>query len=194
MFGLHANAGIVRDLETTRQMLDSYASVAAEFGGGGATDDAAAADELLTAIASGVLAKLPNNFDVETVAIRYPVTYVESMNTVLVQEMERFNILLTAVRRSLRDVVEAVRGAAVMTPELETVARSLSAGKCPALWSRYSYPSLKSLGGYAADLVDRLRFLQVKRAFQDKGRVIVWVGRGSKSRNTRMGKNGPPVD
>lgn len=169
-------------------MLDSYASVAAEFGGGGATDDAATADELLTAIASGVLAKLPDNFDVETVATRYPVTYVESMNTVLVQEMERFNILLTAVRRSLRDVVEAVRGAVVMTPELETVARSLSAGKCPALWSRYSYPSLKSLGGYAADLVDRLRFLQVKRKLQDKKRVIVWVGRGSKSRNKRTGK------
>lgn len=156
---MHMNSGIIRDLQSTSQLCDSFISVV-ESGGGGA-DDAEATDNLLTAIASDVLAKLPDNFDVETASARYPVTYAESMNTVLVQEMERFNVLLAVIRRSLQNLIKAIRGAIVMTPELEAVAQSLSVAKYPASWSKYSYPSLKSLAGYITNFTERLRFLQV---------------------------------
>lgn len=92
---------------------------------------------------------------------KYPIMHNESMNTVLIQEMERFNVLLSIIRKSLQNLIKAIKGVIIMTPELETVALSLSVGKYPVLWSKFSYPSLMSLGGYITNFIDRLNFLQV---------------------------------
>lgn len=161
VFGLHVNSGITRDLQTTSQLFDSFMSV---IGSSGGADDASATETLLIAIASDILTKLPDNFDIEIATAKYPVVYTESMNTVLIQEMERFNALLSVIRKSLQDLIKAVKGAIVMTPELETMALSLSVAKYPALWSKFSYPSLKSLGGYITNFVERLNFLRVSAA------------------------------
>jgi len=133
--------------------------MAVKFSGG--TDNFETTDNLLVAIASDILEKLPDNFDVETAMAKYPVMYTESMNTVLIQEMERFNVLLSVIRISLQDIIKATEGAIVMTPELETIALSLSVGKYPVFWSKFSYPSLNTLGGYVTNFVERLEFLQV---------------------------------
>lgn len=156
------NSAINRDLQSTLQLFDSFMTV--ESSGG--TDGLESTDNLLVTIASDILTKLPNNFDVETAMTKYPVVYVESMNTVLVQEMERFNALLSVIRKSLQDLIKATKGAIVMTPELETMAHSLSVGKYPTTWSKFSYPSLKTLGGYITNFIERLDFLQVNSTVQ----------------------------
>ena len=43
-----------------------------------------------------------------------------------------------------------------MSPQLERAAKSLFDGKVPEMWMNNSYPSLKPLGAYVADLRKRL--------------------------------------
>lgn len=135
--------------------------------------------------------QLPPGFDIEAALQRFPVQYEESMNTVLKQEMERYNtygkkrhssdlfkrasrkrpldveIVLLCLRLSgtirvnLQNLLKALKGLVVMDAELEAVAGSLAVGKIPDKWAKCSYPSLKPLGSYITDLLARLKFLQV---------------------------------
>lgn len=81
--------------------------------------------------------------------------YSNSMNTVLKQELIRFNRLIVVVKASLVNIRRAVAGEVVMSAELEEVNRSLIVGRVPASWMSKSYPSLKPLGGYVTDLLIR---------------------------------------
>jgi dynein heavy chain len=89
---------------------------------------------------------------------KYPVTYNDSMNTVLTQELTRFNKLIEVIHSSLHDISLSIDGLILMSSALEKTARSLIDGKIPELWMAKSYPSLKPIGGYITDLKARLKF------------------------------------
>ncbi|KAF5300238.1 hypothetical protein FQR65_LT09192 [Abscondita terminalis] len=154
VYGLHGNAGITRDLQISNSLLNALILLQGEAVGGGGNEDA-----FLSTITTDTLNKLPNNFDIEAVKIKYPVRYEESMNTVLVQEMERFSKLLNEIRNSLQTVQKAIKGLVVMTPALETLQSSLLLSRIPASWAKVSYPSLKTLPNYIQDFIERIEFL-----------------------------------
>lgn len=67
------------------------------------------------------ISQLPKPYDLADTNEKYPITYEESMNTVLVQEMERFNRLINAITSSLTDLKKAIKGLVVMNAELEVL-------------------------------------------------------------------------
>lgn len=67
-------------------------------------------DEVVDEVAVEILDKLPNEYDLITALAKYPTLYSQSMNTVLVQEMDRFNKLLRCIKESLNNVRKAIKG------------------------------------------------------------------------------------
>jgi len=96
----------------------------------------------------------------EAVIEKYPVTYEESMNTVLRQELIRYNRLTSVIRASLINLRKALKGLVVMNDELDELFNAMLVGRQPAMWMGKSYPSLKPMGSYVVDLLARLQFFQ----------------------------------
>uniref|UniRef100_A0A8I3MVH2 Dynein axonemal heavy chain 3 n=1 Tax=Canis lupus familiaris TaxID=9615 RepID=A0A8I3MVH2_CANLF len=170
VFGLHENADITKDNQETNQLFQGVLlTLPRQSGGSGKSPQVTRLGEL----AQDILSKLPNDFDLEMVVNLYPVVYEESMNTVLRQELIRFNRLTKVVRGSLINLGRAIKGQVLMSSELEDVFSSMIVGKVPAMWMAKSYPSLKPLGGYVADLLARLAFFQ---EWIDNGPpVVFWI-------------------
>eukprot|EP00753_Platysulcus_tardus_P001935 PLAT11596.27.p1 GENE.PLAT11596.27~~PLAT11596.27.p1 ORF type:complete len:1543 (+),score=906.25 PLAT11596.27:361-4629(+) len=157
LFGLHDNAEIASAIAETQGLLETTLSLQPRAGGGGSGGSWM---DKLSELASDIDEKMPPLFDLEAVAIAYPFTTAESMNTVLQQECLRYNRLLAVVRRGLADLQLAVRGQVVMSSELEAVGNSMVNGFVPDSWSAVAYPSLKPLGSWVIDLLARVSFLQ----------------------------------
>ena len=168
-FGLHDNADISKDLKETNELLDNMLLTQSRAGGGGGSS----AEETIGNVASDILLRLPRNFDIELTALKYPQDYNNSMNTVLVQELERVNVLLTTIRISLVNLGKAVKGLAIMSAELDDVAVALFNGKVPAMWLARSFPSMKNLAAYVQELLDRCAFFQ--KWIDDGAPVVNWI-------------------
>lgn len=102
---------------------------------------------------------MPKPFDVEYAGKKHAITYMESMNTVLLQEILRYNKLLILVRSSLVNIGKAIKGEVVMSQALEKISDSIFDNRIPDGWKKSSYPSLKPLASYIVDLAVRLDFI-----------------------------------
>ncbi|XP_014293012.2 dynein axonemal heavy chain 3 [Halyomorpha halys] len=159
VFGLHENADITKDNKETQNLLDSVLLTQTQITAGAGGEDM---ETIITELSDDILDKLPYPFDVFEVEKKYPTEYTQSMNTVLRQELIRYNGLTKTIRRSLIDVVKAVKGLVVMSKDLEEVFTSMLVGRVPNMWMSVgkSYPSLKPLGSYILDLLQRLKVFQ----------------------------------
>ena len=156
VFGLHANADITKDQQETDLMCNSILLTQGNATSGGGKSK----EETLAEVAAQIAESIPPVFDLELANYKYPVDYYESMNSVLCQELVRFNRLLEVIHASIGSFQLALKGQIVMTGELDALGNAMFDGKIPAMWAKKSYPSLQPLAAYISELVRRLETLQ----------------------------------
>lgn len=78
-----------------------------------------------------------------------------ALNTCLLQEIQRYNVLLRKVRQQKSELRRAVKGELIMNDELDLIFNSLLLGKVPPPWMK-AYPSSKPLASWTTDLIARV--------------------------------------
>ncbi len=97
---MHENADITSAIQATDTILGTALSLQPRAtSSGGKTQD-----EVLAETCQGIIEKLPEMLDYEVAKKKHPVMYEESMNTVLHQEILRFNRLLKEIADSLKNI------------------------------------------------------------------------------------------
>ena len=180
--GLNDNAAVAKNAEDSRRLLSGVllaqpqATALRRLRRG---PEAVSADEskfidedltaqaVLTKVKNDLLAKIPQDFDLDAVFEAFPVTYEDSINMTLTLEVGRYNLLLSRIRESLRTLVSALSGEIIMSAAAEATFSAIMKNEIPSSWLEFSYPSLCSMRSYLRDLRERVAFF---RQWVNKGR------------------------
>ncbi|KAJ3087451.1 Dynein heavy chain 1, axonemal [Quaeritorhiza haematococci] len=173
VFSMHDNANITFAQKETMTLFDTLLTLMPRSGGSSSPGTGKTREEQIAETATSILSKVPRPFPVDQVLKKYPQEYKESMSTVLVQEVIRYNRLLVVIHSTLAEVLKALKGLVVMSESLESIANALFINQVPPAWSAKAYPSLKSLSSWVVDLVARCQFIQT---WIDKGiPTVFWI-------------------
>merc|ERR1711865_115522 len=75
---------------------------------------------------------------------------------VFLQECDAFNKLLAEIIRSLNELSLGFAGELTMSEPMDQLMQSLFLDRVPAIWTKLAWPSQRSLGGWLANVSDRL--------------------------------------
>jgi len=153
-FGQHSNSDMAASIDDAGNMIDVLVSLQPRIIK--AVDEEAV--DPLAAQCNDLLQQTPDVFNMRQVKDKLDSrSDPDPLKTVLYQELDRYNKLLSAIQRSLSTIVKVTAGLASTTAELEDVMLSLGQLKVPKLWGS-TYPSLKPLGSWMRDLAQRIDF------------------------------------
>lgn len=98
-------------------------------------------------MANDVLSKIPEEFEIWKVRRAFQINLSPTI-IVLLQELERFNKLISMMRRTLEQLKKALAGEIGMDAVLDNVAYSLFNGQLPTAWRRLAPNTCKNLGAW----------------------------------------------
>ena len=161
IFGLHANANISYQSQEAQRLITSMLMVEPRVSGGGSSG--AKNDETVMQLISNVTKELPENLIKDNgnkeLFQENEFGLIPSLSTVLLQEIERFNKLLSRMRATMQGLSQAIQGLGLMSQDLDEMYYSLLLNQVPRVWEEVAYPSLKPLASWIADLKERLSFM-----------------------------------
>ncbi|XP_063473624.1 dynein axonemal heavy chain 6 isoform X8 [Symphalangus syndactylus] len=162
IFGMHENANLVFQYKETSTLINTILEVQPRSSTGG---EGKSNDEIVQELVASVQTRVPEKLEMEgaseSLFIKDPQGRLNSLTTVLGQEVDRFNNLLKLIHTSLETLNKAIAGFVVMSEEMEKVYNSFLNNQVPALWSNTAYPSLKPLGSWVKDLILRTSFVDL---------------------------------
>lgn len=122
LYGFHPNAEISKDLKETNDLTYNLLKIGGGSGGSAAAQSSEGENEAkLKKICDEIMAKLPRKFETTVVNAKFPVSYNNSMNTVLNQEVIRYNNLTALISSTLINIDQALKGTQVVSEQLEKV-------------------------------------------------------------------------
>ena len=156
--GLHENANITQAINEANSI---FANVLILTSGSQDAGDAGSSEtELAMKITNDILGQIREPFKIKEIEKKFPFKYEESMNSVLLQELARFNSLIETIKDSLSTLQKTLQGKLVTNSEVEVLQQSIVNNSIPERWRGRSYPSRKPLISYIADLKKRLEMLE----------------------------------
>ena len=150
-FGQHNNADIASQIRETRTLLDTLLSLQPQVS---VTQGQSSEDKVLD-LAADVLKQIPEPIDLQAAA-NLLVDDSSALKVVLLQEIDRYNVLLKTIRSSLVDLERGIKGLVVMSSDLDQVFICILEARVPPLWEK-AYPSLKPLASWTRDLILRVK-------------------------------------
>jgi dynein heavy chain len=171
VFGMHENANISFQRAESSTMLSTILALQPRDTGGG--EGQLSPDEQVAQMAAEMAEVMP-----KTIKFRKPVNedaveekddegdgeeeeqvVTDSLSIVLIQEIDRFNRLITVITNTLNELQRAIKGEVVMSGALDAMYTSLLNNQVPSLWETVSYPSLKPLAPWIEDFHERVKFI-----------------------------------
>lgn len=154
VFGLHDNAEIITNQNEAEQLLETVLFIQPKDTGG----KGKSMSEVILDLAKDLAKKVGKPFNLEAVKEKYSTDYNESMNTVLTQEVIKYNVLIKLMNSSLVLLEKALEGKIVMSEDIEKMSKSLFINQVPQMWSN-CFLSLKPLSSWIIDYNKRIDFL-----------------------------------
>ncbi|KAH8295402.1 hypothetical protein KR018_010894 [Drosophila ironensis] len=151
VFGLHPNAEIGYYTAAARSIWNSLIELQPQTGEG---TGGISRDDFIDSVASGILKKLPPAF--ETWRIRKQIQMsLSPTGVVLLQELDRFNLLVVRIKKTLELLRKAIAGEIGMDNVLDNIANSLFNGLLPVSWSKLAPATCKQLASWLEHLHQR---------------------------------------
>lgn len=175
VFSMHENARISSQRQGASTLLGNLLQMNSRIGKLGVADDSLGDHDALLQQVQLLITHTPDEFDVAVVRTKWPPSYTEGMNTVLLQEVLRYNKLLRMMTSTLKRLENALRGLVVVSEELELLGESIHVGVVPEAWADVGFLSLKPLASWVNDLGDRVKFF-VRWAMEEGQPMVFWAG------------------
>uniref|UniRef100_A0A7S0KGL4 Dynein-1, subspecies f n=1 Tax=Micromonas pusilla TaxID=38833 RepID=A0A7S0KGL4_MICPS len=143
VFGLHANADIAYYTGATKELWVNLIDLQPRSAGGGG---GMSREDYIGTVAKDVLDKIPELFDMPV--IKKQLGIPSPTQVVLLQELDRFNILAKTMKSTLKQLQKALIGEIGMSNELDMLATALFNGLLPGAWAKKTAATEKKLGAW----------------------------------------------